>query len=238
MKIFRSVVFKVAVFKMADELKLKYVVYANFYRMTHADGKNHICRNVADIYDKNYKKSNMNVNLKPQALIIMMNPGECEPLDKNFIIPNMTINELYEASKVEPATLCKPDRAQYQIMRLMDIKRWEQIRILNLSDIKCSNGDEFKKLFKVLLQKDKLNLYSIFSTMRTDEKNNLFQISNNAPVIFGWGVDEILMKLAKECITYAPNGKGIMHSEYLYYYPSPMLKEKKIEWLDKIAMIL
>lgn len=32
MKIFGSVVFKVAVFKMADELKLKYVVYANFYR--------------------------------------------------------------------------------------------------------------------------------------------------------------------------------------------------------------
>lgn len=35
MKIFGSVVIKAAVFKREEELKLKYVGYANFYRMTH-----------------------------------------------------------------------------------------------------------------------------------------------------------------------------------------------------------
>lgn len=229
---------KVVSFKSADELKQKYVVYANFYKMEQANGKVHLCRNVADIYDINYK--DLKSNSRPQALIIMMNPGKCQPKNKNYKVQSVTIEKLHEVSKKEPNVLCVPDNAQYQIMRIMYAKNWSHMRIVNLSDIRCSNGDEFKLMLKELLTIDNLNLHSIFSTKRSDEKNNLLLLEADAPVIFGWGTDKLLISLAKECekCFLEGRGKGVKYDENLYYYPSPPLKTGKEDWLNKILKIV
>ncbi|MBE6069339.1 MAG: hypothetical protein E7211_16870 [Clostridium lundense] len=225
-------------FKSADELKKMYEVYANFYKMMQADGKIYTCRNVADIYDKEFKASN--IKSKPQALIIMMNPGSCEPKDKDYNIPNRTIDKLYKISINASSVLCKADNAQYQIMRIMDIKKWKHIRIVNLSDIKCSNGDEFKDRLKGLQEIDKKDMHSIFSSKRTMERDQAFLLESNAPIILAWGIDKKLIHLARKCVQSIPmeNCRGIKYDEYLYYYPSPLLKTGKEAWLHDISKIV
>lgn len=225
-------------FKSADELKLKYVVYANFYKTTLSDGNIYTCRNVADIYNASYKTQIK--NSKPKAIVIMMNPGKCEPKYSNYIIPELSLRELCEVSMKEPTVLCKADNAQYQIMRIMDIKRWKHVRILNLSDIRLPNGDEFKSLLKNLLLIYHSNVHSIFSECRTNERKNLFISEIGAPIILAWGTDPILISLAKQCINSIPVDKvrGVKHNDNLYNYPSPPPKAGKVKWLYEISNIV
>ncbi|MTK13891.1 MAG: hypothetical protein F8N39_18060 [Clostridiaceae bacterium] len=225
-------------FIRADELKIKYEVYANFYKMKQLDGEIHICRNVADIYEVGYIRKNP--NSLPKAIIIMMNPGKCEPKSSKQFIPVLSAKDLEDMSKKSPAILCKPDNAQYQIMRIMYAKGWNHVRIVNLSDIKCSNGDEFKKILKLLLNLDKDHIHSIFSDRRMKERESLCTLDKEAPIILGWGTDKILLNLAMKCVSCIPlkNAKGILHSKNLYYYPSPPPKVMKEEWLDKILNII
>ena len=53
----------------------------------------------------NIKKVNSNL-IAPDLMVVMMNPGSSEPIDKN-----------YNGRK---ETLAKPDKTQEQIMRIMD----------------------------------------------------------------------------------------------------------------------
>lgn len=115
-----------------------------------------------------------------------------------------------------------------------------RIRIVNLSDIKCSNGDEFKSLLKDIEVKYGSDIHSIFSKKRNNERNKLFSLEKDAPIILAWGTDRILFNLVTKCIECIPseNCKGIEYDKNLYYYPSSPLKAKKLEWLDKISKII
>jgi len=222
----------------ADELKKKYEVYANFYTLQQADGIKYLCRNVADIFKIGHR--NLEPNSLPEALIIMMNPGKCEPKNANFIVPEVSLKELEVTSKSLPKVPSKADNAQYQIMRLMELKNWNHVRILNLSDIKNSNGDDFKALLKDLKFKDNKHTHSIFSNERSKERVNLLNIRDNAPIILGWGTDKVLTELAIKCLSCIPLTKatGLNYSENLYYFPSPTLKSGKEKWLENILEII
>lgn len=154
-------------FLTSNELKKLYKVYANFYMLKQSNDTNFICRNVADIFKLSNKSANP--DSLPDAIVIMMNPGSCEPINSLEDIKFSSLHDLEVRSKTIPKTLCKPDNAQYQIMRLMYHKNWNHIRILNLSDIKCSSGDNFKALLKQLQASDKKHTHSIFSDERVTE---------------------------------------------------------------------
>jgi len=44
----------------------------------------------------------------------------------------------------------KPDNAQYQIMRIMLLQKWEHVRVLNLSDLRNGNSGNFSIEYKEL----------------------------------------------------------------------------------------
>lgn len=67
------------------------------------------------------------------------------------------------------------------------------------------------------------------------------EVKPNAHIILGWGVDEALIELANKCLSSIPisKAKGIVSTnKSLFYYPSPLLKTGKENWLENILKII
>ena len=132
----------------AEELKNRYDVFGHFYSVEFSRNKFVECRSVLEIVEQAQTPDKMSVlaKRKPDAVFIMMNPGSSRPLVdvKNRI----AADELHEL----PISLVptKPDTTQYQVMRLMHHCEWRHVRVLNLSDLRCSKSGEFFKQFKGL----------------------------------------------------------------------------------------
>ena len=78
----------------------------------------------------------------------------------------------------------------------MDAVGFDYARILNLSDLRTSDSSELYRFLK----SDECSLveHSIFSPNRQSELEQLFV--EGIPVIFGWGVNQALVPLAKLAI--------------------------------------
>ena len=75
----------------------------------------------------------------PDSLVIMMNPGGSEPMKKSVenLYTYKNINLLADSLKSgDDIVKTKPDRTQYQIMRIMEWQQWSHVRVINLSDIR------------------------------------------------------------------------------------------------------
>ena len=132
----------------AKQLQTKYDVFGHFYSVEVAPNEVVECRSVLEIVGKAHipeKLSALTVR-KPNAVIVMMNPGSSRPL--------IEINNRIHAKSIHrlPISLVptKPDTTQYQVMRLMHFCEWQHVRVLNLSDLRCSKSGEFFKQFKRL----------------------------------------------------------------------------------------
>lgn len=62
----------------------------------------------------------------------------------------------------------KPDTTQYEVMRLMHYCEWRHVRVLNLSELRCSKSNAFFKQYKAL-EVDGFDSHSIFSKRRANE---------------------------------------------------------------------
>ncbi|ABR48425.1 hypothetical protein Amet_2267 [Alkaliphilus metalliredigens QYMF] len=219
----------------ADELKQSYDVYASFYTLKAFDGTIFNCRNVAEIHHKGSRKP-LTDNGEADAVIIMMNPGKCEPKYSDSYIPTYIWQSLSENLMSNKKILAKPDNAIYQIMRLMNKKDWLHVRVLNLSDIREPNGGKFKGMINSL--KSKYSMHSIFDVEREKERESYFCLKQDAPIILAWGTDKVLRPLANKAVLRltSKNTVGLKYStsENLYYYPSPPPKVGKIKWLSNI----
>ncbi len=115
-------------------------------------------------------------------MVVMMNPGSSYPLngiDNNFL-----------------PSEAQPDITQKQIMRVMDAVGFDYARILNLSDLRTPDSGELYRFLKS--DESSLVDHSIFSPNRQSELEQLFV--TGVPVIFGWGVNQALVPLAKLAI--------------------------------------
>jgi hypothetical protein len=130
----------------AEELKNKYDVFGHFYSVEVAPKKVVECRSVLEIVEQAETPDETSVlsNRKPDAVFIMMNPGSSRPL----VVVDNCIHA--EAIHELPISLvpAKPDTTQYQVMRVMHYCEWRHVRVLNLSDLRCSKSGEFFKQFK------------------------------------------------------------------------------------------
>jgi hypothetical protein len=186
------------------------------------------CRNQAKI-----KKIGITHN-HLDAIFIMVNPGGSNPAEQILTVPNLDSRE----TEI-PFVKAESDQTQWQLMRLMKIKKWEQISIINLSDIRSGNMKVFKKELK--RAKDlSFDYHSIFSEQREQELKDVLRL-NNGPIVAAWGTDSKIKNMAGNVLLSKniENFKGWKHQDHPYYYhPKPALDVDKIEWLEKLNYIL
>ncbi|MCX7407814.1 MAG: DUF1643 domain-containing protein [Planctomycetales bacterium] len=171
---------------------------------------------------------------KPDAVFIMMNPGSSRPLvEVNNRIHAKAIHEL-------PISLVptKPDTTQYQVMRLMHYCEWQHVRILNLSDLRCSKSGEFFKQFKGLEEELSFDAHSVFSDRRKDEL--ALKLIDAVPVIRAWGVSSHLDPLIDRCIPRIIKTKTVMGlikegTTNKFLHPLPSLQWQQMEWVNRMV---
>lgn len=149
-------------FWSAKELRKEFYVQASFYKIEVAN-EIYQCRNQALILRKNNEHQE-----KHDALVIMANPGLCNPKKTDPELPLIK-------GKIENLQLVdsNDDSTQRQLMRLMKIMNWNVVSIVNLSDICAGNLIEFNKIIS------KLKIYrfenhTLFCPERVDEKMSYF----------------------------------------------------------------
>ncbi len=168
----------------------------------------------------NIKRKNIDIET-PDLMVIMMNPGSSEPIDKND----------YSGSE----TVTKPDPTQNQIMLVMNECGFNYARVFNLSDLK---EPKCKIFYKKIPEFIAHNIpHSIFDSRRNEEFDNLF--IRQIPIILAWGVNKKLNELAKKALDKIgiENTFGIKKTktEFAYYHPLPPNNKKQKEWVEKIT---
>jgi hypothetical protein len=222
----------------AEELQSSYGVFGHFYSVEVASNRLVECRSVLEIVENAHApgKTSEISNRKPDAVFIMMNPGSSRPLvEVNNRIHADAIHEL-------PISLVptKPDTTQYQVMRVMHYCDWRHVRVLNLSDLRCSKSSEFFKQFKRLEEEASFDSHSIFSERRTTELALKLTLHSAIPVIRAWGLSASLDQLIERCTSKLSNNKALMGllkegSMNKYLHPLPSLQKQKLLWVNRMV---
>lgn len=170
----------------AERLKSRYAVFGHFYTVELSRRRSALCRSVLEIVEPAVTPAKLPVlsQREPDAVFIMMNPGSSRPLvEVDNTIPADAIGEL-------PVSLVptKPDTTQYQVMRLMHYCQWRHVRVLNLSDLRCTKSTLFFKQFKRLEQDFSFDAHSVFSDRRKGELALKLTRYRSIPVIRAWGL--------------------------------------------------
>ena len=221
----------------AEELKQTYDVFGHFYSVEMASGEIVECRSVLEIANKSRtpKDSAALSKRKPDAVFIMMNPGSSKPLAP--VSNHILADEIGELSISLVRT--KPDTTQYQVMRIMHDRQWHHVRVLNLSDLRCSKSGDFIKLYGRLEDESGFDSHSIFSEERKSELATKLPQSRTMPLVFAWGLSEKLDPLIERCLSKIVSNrtiKGVLEegTSNKYRHPLPSLQKQKVEWLDSM----
>lgn len=220
----------------AEELKSKFDVFGHFYSVQVAPKKFVECRSVLEIVEADHapKKTADLSRRKPDAAFIMMNPGSSRPLTEvNNRIHAKAIHEL-------PVSLVptKPDTTQYQVMRLMHHCEWRHVRVLNLSDLRCSQSGVFFEQFMGLEDDFSFEAHSVFSDRRRDEL--ALKLIDGFSVIRAWGVSPHLDPLIDRCMSKLIEAKvvrGLLKdgTTQKYLHPLPSLQSQQVEWVNRMV---
>ncbi|MFA6660920.1 MAG: DUF1643 domain-containing protein [Bacilli bacterium] len=218
-------------FVYAKDLKKNFSVYGHFYCNDMGNDGRFACRSVLEIVSKNNSISKEDIlNALPDAVVIMMNPGSSVPLEVKPC-------EVYSAATIKNLTPdyvdTKPDTTQYQIMRLMLLKKWKHVRVINLSDLRTPKSSE---LFKVLKSINN-DQSSIFAKARKNELDTMLKRKVKAPIICAWGIDDNLVPMTQKAIQVLKgmNYIGVKDaSTGRFLHASPQNHEQKLRWLFEI----
>ena len=222
----------------AEELKSRYDVFGHFYSVKISRNKVVHCRSVLELVEQADSSDELSVlsKRKPDAVFIMMNPGSSEPLVE--VNNRIDAEELHEL----PISLVptKPDTTQYQVMRLMHHCEWRHVRVLNLSDLRCSKSGEFFKQFKRLEEEASFDSHSIFSIRRNNELALKMTTDKTIAVICAWGVSAELDPLIERCtsgITKTKKINGLLKegTTNKFLHPLPSLQKQKISWINRMV---
>lgn len=213
-------------------LEEKYACYGHFYSIIAGDKEYH-CRGVLEIVSVSlgFDEPNRLSGRTPDATAIMMNPGSSKPEAPQ----NIRIDLNHMCSMNTELVLACPDRTQFQIMRIMEIKKWQHIRILNLSDLRDPNSGSFYEYFPRVERETECDVHSIFSKERSAELKK--KLPQNRPIISAWGVSSELDTLIGKCINGARSSFiGVKKEGTTNKYYHPLLQGKPMtqkEWLRK-----
>jgi len=221
----------------AADLKSTYEVLGHFYSIEFAPKSIVDCRSVLEIVDKELvlKKTATISDRKPDAVFVMMNPGSSKPLLP--VDHHVHTDSIYDLSTSLVPT--KPDTTQYQVMRLMHYCDWRHVRVLNLSDLRCSKSNAFFKQYKAL-EVDGFDSHSIFSKRRANELASKLKRHKAVPAIQAWGVSSELDLLIDRCTAKLGRSRtinGLLKegTENKYLHPLPSLQSQKLLWIDRMV---
>ena len=222
----------------ASELKLTYDVFGHFYSVELASGEEISCRSVLELVEKAHTPADTDrISLQtPNAIFIMMNPGSSEPLaEASNDIHQDSIDNL--SISLVPT---KPDTTQYQVMRLMHYCGWHHVRVLNLSDLRCTKSTEFFKQFQKLESEHDYDAHSLFSSRRASELADKLTRDMGIPIVRAWGLSPELNPLIERCLENTAGHlsiRGLMKegSENKYLHPLPSLQSQKIDWVNRMV---
>ncbi len=227
-----------AQFIRAKELKDKYGIFGHFYSVEIAPNNVVDCRSVLEIIEKPHAPEKIAVLSKrtPEAVFIMMNPGSSRPLTE--VSNHITAEAIHEL----PISLVptKPDTTQYQVMRVMHYCEWRHVRVLNLSDLRCSKSGKFFKQFKQLGEEGPFEEHSVFSSRRKHELALKLTKHDTIPVICAWGVSGKLDPLIERCASRIAKNKTIRGllkdgTTNKYLHPLPSLQKQQLLWVDRMV---
>lgn len=210
-------------------LKEKFTVWGKFQEID-VTGVRVLMRPEARIVRRGSSDSNINdKNPKADAVIVMSNPGNFMP-------------EL--GTESEEWTEAKPDRAQFQLMRLMERMTWDELVIVNLSDLCEGNLGNYSSLLKRFEVGE--IAHSRFAMQPETEWTKV--ISSADRLLYGWGVKKEAKEMAN---TYGlldldnmltVHGKkpiAVWHSEKGYpKHPYPYTPERCAAWLEDMVELL
>lgn len=168
------------------------------------------------------------LNQKPDARVIMMNPGASTPDEASYKPPTVsTAADILRSLKLVATT---PDDTQIQVMRLMEAKGWNEVRVFNLNDLRETSSEAFLKRLRKLP-----DALSIFATGREAEWHALAGPSQ-LPTLMAWGRDRRLLRYARRAKLHVDKSPTYFHApstgthEPLYYHPMPQGGNPE-EWL-------
>ena len=230
-------------FLYAAELKKQFSCYGHFYELVMMTGERAKCRSVLEIVDRSVAQENPSdiSEMKPDVVVIMMNPGSSHPKDIYHIDEEIEYPRS-GGSMRKGLVLTQPDNTQYQVMRVAVAKGWRHIRVLNLSDLRDPKSGNFLQKVEALSEIMGGHVHSIFCPERTDECAHSFRRKGNTPILLGWGQVSGLVPLAEQCMKRIDGEPTrTVPSEVhplLNAHPSPMLQSKKLLWLDHMLQAL
>jgi hypothetical protein len=223
-------------FLPAESLKHRFDVFGHFYSVIVAPKRVIECRSVLEIVHSESAPllAASLAHRTPDAVLIMMNPGSSRPMTAiDNRIQRRAMHRL-------PVSLvpAKPDTTQYQIMRLMHFCEWKHVRILNLSDLRCSRSNEFFRQFRELETETAYEEHSIFAPQRQEELAQ--KLVGNVPVIRAWGVSPHLNPLIDRSLRGRPEttaDKGLLKAGTTnkFLHPLPSLQSQKRAWLNRMV---
>ncbi|MEO5364602.1 MAG: hypothetical protein H7838_13405 [Magnetococcus sp. DMHC-8] len=228
-------VLSAAAFYAAD-LKKLFGVYGDFYQIE-LGGRFHACRSVLELIAHAATPSDLRqlAGRQPDLLVVMMNPGSSRPVLPGYQ-PRLVGEEGPGAQPERVPT--RPDNTQYQIMRIMAARGWQHARVLNLSDLREPKSLQWMKSVEQLAGVAGGERHSLFCPARRLERQRLLGPVGALPVLVGWGRDARLGRLAGQCLQQLQGWRLIgvpVGDDGLYYaHPSPMLQQKKDQWLSAI----
>ncbi|MCX7393439.1 MAG: DUF1643 domain-containing protein [Planctomycetales bacterium] len=222
----------------AEELKHSYAVFGHFYTVEISRNNVVQCRSVLEIVEQSQAPETMSALCQrtPDAVFIMMNPGSSKPLvEVNNRVDVKDLSQL-------PISLVptKPDTTQYQVMRMMHYCHWRHVRVLNLSDLRCSKSGEFFKQFQGLEAAASFDSHSVFSLKRKKELAAKLTTDKTMAVVCAWGVSTELDPLIERCTSSLINGrtiKGLLKegTTNKFLHPLPSLQKQKIAWVNRMV---
>lgn len=219
----------------AAELKLLFDVYGHFYSVELDGGVTVECRSVLELAARGraVQDSARLATQRPDAIFIMMNPGSSRPLSGVIErIPSQNVGGLQTV--LVPT---RPDTTQYQVMRLMQQRGWQHVRVLNLSDLRCARSPDFFRQFTHLETRHGYEAHSLFSTERTLEFRERIGRFRNLPLVLAWGLSPKLDPLIRRCLAMLPTrcpllGLQAAGLDNKYRHPLPSLHKDQRVWVE------
>lgn len=219
-------------FIYAEELKSRFNVYGHFYNLRL--GKKVLnCRSTLDIVAAG---SDDYETMLPDAVVVMMNPGSSRPINRNYVPKSYSADEMFMRQWKKESVPTRPDNAQYQIMRVMILRGWKYVKVLNLSDLRNGNSGKFGEDFANASLLDGTHPHCITHKKRRRELLDALRTKLDGPIIAAWGSIQVLRESADAMLGCIPQIIGVRPDSTLpwFRYASPYMKRQKVEWVRNI----
>ncbi|MDF7808077.1 hypothetical protein P4E94_11555 [Pontiellaceae bacterium B12219] len=226
-------------FLYAADLKKRFTCYGHFYELAFMNGETAQCRSVLEIVDRSIAQGNPAAisQMIPDVVVIMMNPGSSRPKEDGHVDEVLTFPRVGTAFPKE-LVLTQPDNTQYQIMRVAVSRGWKHIRVLNLSDLRDPKSVKFIQKVNALQEIMGGHVHSMFCPERAEELSFSLQRKTPTPILLGWGQDPGLLPLVEQCLGRISGEPTVTVPSQVHpllnAHPSPMMQDKKIQWLETI----